>query len=78
MSGDKFVVGNGESGDGKKKDETQPVSIHASPSETTLLSPVNTYFSDERILIPETESVSRNKKLHIFYFTARKLNVREI
>lgn len=35
--------------------------ISSMPSETTLLSPVQTYFSDAKIKIPETSHVSITK-----------------
>lgn len=50
------------------------VSNSSMPSETTLLTPAQTYFADEKIQIPETDHVWRNswyfkkseKKLKIF------------
>lgn len=50
MSGD--ACRNGE------KDSKENSPVRNAASETTLLSPVNTYFSEEKILIPETGAVS--------------------
>lgn len=61
------------------RDEGRP--IGSMPSETTLLSPVNTYFSDAKIKIPETSHVSIIKNnilihcpavyFHFYNFSAR-------
>lgn len=61
MSGDisqQASAANTENKDDKESSPVHGFAASAAASETTLLTPVNTYFSEEKILIPESESVS--------------------
>lgn len=53
---------------------TPPPAPNNTASETTLLTPTSTYFADEKIQIPEIESV----RLSQFFFNILQLNFSQV